>query len=124
MALQTLARDDQQLGLYGTRPESVRRRLVPQAPEPAGGRVLCAACRAAEARYGFQDEDDPAAERPSTLCFGCFRVEINRRHAVAARLARAWNGTQVRLPLEETLASLDLRRRRAQIAARHALDRA
>ena len=29
---------------------------------------------------------------------------------------------QVRLPLEQTLEALSLRRRRAQIAARHALD--
>jgi hypothetical protein len=60
-------------------------------------------------------------ERPRTLCFECFRVEIARRQAVAARLARGWNATQVRLPLEETLRDLTRRRRRAQIAARHAL---
>ena len=51
-------------------------------------------------------------------------MEINRRQAVAARLARGWNGTQVTLPLRETLERLSLRRRRAQIAARHALDAA
>jgi hypothetical protein len=83
---------------------------------------LCAGCRAREARYGFREEgDDPVVGRPRTLCFECFRVEIARRQAVAARLARGWNATQVRLPLEETLRDLTRRRRRAQIAARHAL---
>jgi hypothetical protein len=83
---------------------------------------LCAGCRAKEARYGFRrEDDDPLAERPSTLCFECFRVEISWRQAVAARLARGWNAEQVRLPLEDTLRELTKRRRRAQIAARHAL---
>ena len=83
---------------------------------------LCAGCRAKEARYGFREEnDDPLTDRPRTLCFECFRAEISRRQAVAARLARGWNAQQVRLPLEETLRSLTKRRRRAQIAARHAL---
>jgi hypothetical protein len=86
------------------------------------GTPLCAACRAREARYGFRDEDDdPATPRPRTLCFDCFRVEISRRQAVAARMARGWNAKQVTLPLEKTLETLDRRRRRAQIAARHAL---
>ena len=90
--------------------------------EPVSTAPLCAACRAREARYGFRDEhDDPQTERPRTLCFECFRVEIARRQAVAARMARGWNATQVGLPLERTLESLSRRRRRAQIAARHAL---
>lgn len=93
-----------------------------EARAPAGQSPLCAGCRAREARYGFRDEgDDPVTERPRTLCFECFRVEISRRQAVAARLARGWNARQVRLPLEETLRELTKRRRRAQIAARHAL---
>jgi hypothetical protein len=89
---------------------------------------LCAACRAREARYGFREEhDDPQTPRPRTLCFECFRAEISRRQAVAARMARGWNATQVKLPLEKTplektLVTLDRRRRRAQIAARHALE--
>jgi len=82
---------------------------------------LCAGCREREARYGFRDAGDPAGERPRTLCFQCFRTEIGRRQAVAARLARGWNARQAALPLEETLAALTRRRRRAQIAARHAL---
>ena len=83
---------------------------------------LCAGCRAKEARYGFRDhDDDPALERPRTLCFECFRVELAHRQVVAARLARGWNASQVPLPLDDTLNELSLRRRRAQIAARKAL---
>ena len=94
--------------------------------EPVSSAPICAACRAREARYGFRDEhDDPQTERPRTLCFECFRVEIARRQAVAARIAHrsmaGANATQVSLPLEQTLESLNRRRRRAQIAARHAL---
>jgi hypothetical protein len=90
---------------------------LPQEP------VLCAGCRAREARYGFRDEatDEAPAERPRTLCFECFRAEIGRRQAVAARLAHGWNATQVGLPLAKTLEDLGRRRRRAQIAARRAL---
>ena len=90
---------------------------------PSGCGPLCAGCRDKEARYGFRNEEDedPALERPRTLCFSCFRVELTRRQAVKARLARGWNAQQVSLPLEETLKELTHRRRRAQIAARHAL---
>jgi hypothetical protein len=77
--------------------------------------VLCAACAAREARYGFKAEgDDPHVSRPRTLCFECFRVEIARRQEAAQTV-------QVRLPLEDTLDALSRRRRRAQIAARRAL---
>jgi len=48
-------------------------------------------------------------------------MEINRRQAIAAQLARGWNATQTELPLAETLDELSLRRRRAQIAARRAI---
>jgi hypothetical protein len=95
-----------------------------QARRQPGDRVLlCAGCRSKEARYGFRDESagDPEATRPRTLCFECFRVELARRQAIAARLARGWNAEEVRLPLEDTLRELTRRRRRAQIAARHAL---
>jgi hypothetical protein len=85
--------------------------------------MLCAGCREREARYGFRpNDDDPAVERPRTLCFACFRAELDRRQAVAARLARGWDGHQVTLPLEQTLETLSRRRRRAQIAARRALE--
>jgi len=91
------------------------RRLAEAAP-------LCAGCREKEARYGFRDENgDPTVDRPRTLCFSCFRVEVGRRQAVAAQLARGWDARQVHLPLEETINALTRRRRRAQIAARHAL---
>jgi hypothetical protein len=77
--------------------------------------VLCAACRAREARYGFRgDGDDPQTDRPRTLCFDCFRVELGRRQEAALAV-------QGRLPLEQTLDVLSRRRRRAQIAARRAL---
>jgi len=76
--------------------------------------VLCAGCQAREARYGFRPDDDPRVERPRTLCFECFRAEIGRRQEAA-------HAIQARLPLEQTLESLSLRRRRAQIAARRAL---
>ena len=84
---------------------------------------LCAGCRAKEARYGFRPEgvEGAGVDRPRTLCFDCFRVEIDRRRRVAEQLARGWNACQVGLPLEDTLHELSLRRRRAQIAARHAL---
>jgi hypothetical protein len=48
-------------------------------------------------------------------------MEVTWRQDVADRLARGWTGKQVSLPLEDTLKALTLRRRRAQIAARHAL---
>ena len=85
---------------------------------------LCAACRAREARYGFRPahEDDPTIERPRTLCFECFRMEMDRRRVVAAQLARGWNATQAKLPLADRLETLARRRGRAQIAARHALN--
>jgi hypothetical protein len=100
-----LALDDRWTVRPGARP--ARR----DAQKPA----LCAACQAHEARYGFRgDGDDPQVERPRTLCFECFRVEIARRQEAA-------QAVQVRLPLEETLEALSRRRRRAQIAARRAL---
>jgi hypothetical protein len=76
---------------------------------------MCASCRGREARYGFRSQsDDPLVDRPRTLCFECFRVEVARRHDSA-------RAVQVRLPLERTLEALHLRRRRAQIAARRAI---
>lgn len=86
----------------------------PTAPVP-GRRALCAGCRAREARYGFRpDQAGSLMERPRTLCFECFGAELGRRRSAAETV-------QVRLPLEQTLQSLRVRRRRAQIAARRAL---
>ena len=115
-----------QLALY----DGSDRRVAPRPRRHEAGpdaRVeprLCAACRAREARYGFRDreEDDPTVERPKTLCFDCFRMEMDRRRAAAAQLARGWNATQADLPLAGTLDAVSRRRRRAQIAARHALN--
>jgi hypothetical protein len=104
---------DGQLGLYER--AVPRPRVLP--PRPTA--KLCAGCRAKEARYGFKDAD--GSERSRTLCFECFRMEIDRRQRVAAQLARGWNAEQVRLPLADTLDALTRRRRRAQIAARHAI---
>jgi hypothetical protein len=120
MAAQALAVETGQIELYED--SSLSR--------PLGARPtarLCAGCRAKEARYGFEREvgvdalAGVGASRPNTLCFECFRMEIDRRQRVAAQLARGWNAEQVKLPLAETLKELDLRRRKAQIAARHAL---
>ena len=91
------------------------------AQAPAADARLCAGCRAREARYGFSASDEDPLDRPRTLCFECFRLELVHRQAVAAQLARGWNAEQSRLPLEDTLNALRVRRRRAQIAARHAL---
>jgi hypothetical protein len=102
-----------QLGLY----ERVvaRPRVLP----PRSVTTLCAGCRAKEARYGFRD--DEREERPRTLCFECFRMELDFRQRVTAQRARGWNAEQACLPLAETLRELSTRRRRAQIAARRAL---
>jgi hypothetical protein len=95
---------------------------LPRVPIPHRTVPLCAGCRAKEARYGFRrDGDDPTTDRPRTLCFECFRMELSRRQAIHDRLARGWNASQVSLPLEDTLNELTRRRRRAQIAARKAL---
>ena len=111
--------EGQQLALHDGWMATLRRAGI---DDTASRTVLCAGCREKEARYGFRDvEDDPTTERPRTLCFSCFRVELTRRQAVKARLARGWNAEQVSLPLEETLRQLTHRRRQAQIAARHAL---
>jgi hypothetical protein len=119
MATQAVEVHGQQLALNERWMAAARRAVEARERREA---ALCAGCREREARYGFrEDADDPAAERPRTLCFACFRVEIERRQAVAARLARGWNAEQVTLPLERTLDALDRRRRRAQIAARHVL---
>jgi hypothetical protein len=121
----TQVHNGRQLALYGRAARArrfQRREAAPTGPQAPAPLILCAGCRAREARYGFRDEAHPEADRPRTLCFDCFRMEIGRRQAVAAQLARGWNAAQVRLPLEDTLKELSLRRRRAQIAARHALE--
>ena len=115
---------DGQLALRGFVAPARALRATPAASErKPEWKTLCAGCRAKEARYGFRPDGVEASgiERPRTLCFDCFRVEIDRRRRVAQQLAKGWNASQVGLPLEDTLNELSLRRRRAQIAARHAL---
>lgn len=113
---------EQQLGFFARRGPAVARTPQSRRPLNTPAAPLCAGCRAKEARYGFRpQDDDPTAERPRTLCFECFRVELTYRQAVAAQLARGWNASQAPLPLEDTLNELTRRRRRAQIAARKAL---
>jgi len=100
---------ERQLDLYG--PDARTRSQRPSSPRAARrGAPLCAECKAKEARYGFADED--LLEPSRTLCFECFRLEIERRKERAA---------QLKLPLPERLNQVDRRRRRAQIAARRAL---
>lgn len=110
----------------GPQPAGPQRSRQPQSREPRARRQtreLCAGCRAKEARYGFRSGEEAGPDdRPRTLCFDCFRMELGYRQAVASRMASGWNGTQSALPLAEAVASADRRRRRAQIAARHALE--
>jgi hypothetical protein len=113
-------KDEEQLALYGG--SLAKARVPPSNRSTERQAPLCAGCRTREARYGFRDQaDDPAALRPRTLCFDCFRMEVTWRQDVAARMARGWNAEQTQLPLEARLSALARRRRRAQIAARHAL---
>ena len=117
------ADSEQQLALQGLRWPAGRRAVRVRVDGRDRQAPLCAGCRAKEARYGFRPQGVEAAgeDRPRTLCFDCFRIEIDRRRRAAEQLARGWNAAQVGLPLEDTLNELSLRRRRAQIAARHAL---
>jgi hypothetical protein len=78
-------------------------------PKPA--RHLCAACRARPAR--FQYHGVVKADRLHTLCFQCYRAAMDRVRASRVREADA--------PADK-YDQLARRRRRAQIAARHALE--
>jgi hypothetical protein len=115
---------EQQLALQGLRWPARRPAVRAFVETRTRHTRLCAGSRAKEARYGFRPEGNEVAgdDRPRTLCFDCFRIEIDRRRRAAEQLARGWNAAQVGLPLEDTLNELTLRRRRAQIAARHALE--
>jgi hypothetical protein len=111
--------NEPQRNLY-ERPSQTRDHRPPSARPARRVKPLCAGCRAKEARYGFRNEELPESSR--TLCFDCFRLEIVRRQERAEQIARARNATQrLELPISETLNEIDRRRRRAQIAARHAL---
>ncbi len=108
-----------QLALY--EPDRRVTRKPSQTPElrrPSdrrSGTILCQSCHGREARYGFRTQhDDPQVDRPRTLCFECFRLEVSRRQEAA-------RAVQVQLPLQQRLDAIHRRRRRAQIAARRAL---
>ena len=117
---EALRKDEGQLALYGGSVAKARVRPTSRSTERQA--PLCAGCRTREARYGFRDRDeDPSALRPRTVGGVCLRLVVPWREDVAARLARGWNAQQAQLPLEATLSALTRRRRRAQIAARHAL---
>jgi hypothetical protein len=61
------------------------------------GRILCAACEERKARFRYRGE--VRADRDHTLCFECFRGEINRLRA--RRLAEVARPPQARLPFGE-----------------------
>jgi hypothetical protein len=47
------------------------------------GRHLCLGCRAHRARFRYRGQ--VRADRDHTLCFRCFRAELNRLRALAMR---------------------------------------
>jgi hypothetical protein len=115
--------------------------FAPALPVPPHTRHLCAACQSRPAR--FQYRGAVKADRSHTLCFQCYRAALDsvrtiRLQAVRATLAKAADaqpardatfidrpGVAARAAAEEAEERderLSLRRRRAQIAARHALD--
>src|SRR5256885_12825523 len=49
-------------------------------------RALCAACREALRRASLRGSAAPRDQRRArTLCFGCYRAELDRQKAIAAR---------------------------------------
>jgi len=117
----------------------------PARPEPVArpnpGRHLCAACQARPARFRYRGV--VKADRMHTLCFQCYRSALDRARTVSLRLLRAslpgdpgdgpgpaaavvarpgLFARQITEAAGERDAALSLRRRRAQIAARHALE--
>ncbi len=46
-------------------------------------RTLCAGCRARKARFRYRGE--VRADRDHTLCFECYRAELNRVRALRLR---------------------------------------
>ena len=85
------------------------------ADRPKAARHLCAACRARPAR--FQYHGVVKADRLHTLCFQCYRAAMDRVRASRVREADAPAD-----PLSDKYDQRARRRRRAQIAARHALE--
>ena len=58
-------------------------------------RVLCAACQGRKAKFRYRKE--VRADRDHTLCFECYRSEVNRIRA--RRLAEGATRRQMALPL-------------------------
>jgi hypothetical protein len=59
------------------------------------GRHLCRGCQAHRARFQYRGQ--VRADRDHTLCFRCFRAELNRLRALAMRTAaRSLRAPQVR----------------------------
>ena len=61
-------------------------------------KTLCAVCQQRKARFRYRGE--VRADRDHTLCFECYRGEVNR--ARARRLIDAANMPQVRSPFGST----------------------
>ena len=87
----------------------------------------CVVC--GERRSLFSHRGVVKADRSHTLCFECYRAELNRRCARRLAEAEYWPRIFGPAPTRSKLlgdreglrAELEARRRRAQIAARHAL---
>jgi hypothetical protein len=89
---------------------------------------LCLAC--GERRPLFYYRGVVKADRDHTLCFECYRAEVNRLRA--RRMSAFAAGSAIANPRPQPskaigdraalLADIAARRRRAQIAARHALE--
>jgi len=94
-------------------------------PARGGGR-LCLAC--GERRALFSYRGVVKADRDHNLCFACYRAEVNRLRARRLAAAGAWMANPHPRPSKAftdraaLLADIAMRRRRAQITARHALD--
>jgi hypothetical protein len=111
-------------------------------------RTLCPVCRAALRQHGIRQRRPKAGRQSRTLCFACYRADLARQRARAAAGALDTASVQrfqallpfepvdrarlERLRSERATARVELqsgrgrftdRRRRAQIAARHALQR-
>ncbi len=92
------------------------------------GRRLCLAC--GERRPLFSYRGVVKADRDHTLCFECYRAEVNRLRACRLRAFDA--GASIANPRPQPskaigdraalLADIAARRRRAQMAARHAVE--
>ncbi len=91
---------------------------VEEAPvRPARPKHLCTSCQERQARFRYRGV--VKADRAHTLCFECYRAELNRQRTPRTLVVPPV--AQQVLPLAECQRLLDLSRRRAQIAARHAI---